>query len=55
MINKYTAALGRAMENEKERINDKGTKNVAVINRRKGFLEGLEHALNIYKVFKEDD
>ena len=54
MLDKYIIAIHRAMDNEQDRINRKGTRSVATTNRRKGFLEGLEHALQIYKIFKED-
>ena len=54
MIDKYTIALDRAMSNERERINRKGTRSVVTTNKRKGFLAGLEHAYLIYKMFKED-
>jgi len=55
MIDKYTMALNRAMDNEVERMELKGTRSVVVTNNRKGFLAGLEHAKNLYSIFKEDN
>jgi len=52
---KFTIALNRAMDNERKRIEKKGTKSIVITNQRKGFLAGLEHAMQIYKIFEEDN
>lgn len=54
-IDKYTIALNRAMDNERERMERRGTKSVVTTNKRKGFIEGLEHAMRIYEIFKGDN
>lgn len=51
---KYIAALFKAINNERDRMERRGTKSVVIINKRKGFVEGLEHAILLYGVFKED-